>query len=126
MSDPWLRKQQAYERRQKLRAQVVAFMGGKCAICGYDRSSAAFDFHHLNPAEKDFTISDRMTSFEAIRPELEKCVLLCCRCHREVHDGWHPSFIVHDQDGRSQLDPASDVDLLGPEEDELPPWVRDA
>lgn len=69
----------------------------------------AFDFHHLDPMEKDFSISDRMTSFEAIVRELAKCVLLCARCHREVHDGWHPSFLAGDNRGY-------DPDLEGDED----------
>ena len=62
----------------------------------------AFDFHHVNPMEKDFSISDRMTSFEAIREELGKCVLLCARCHREVHDGLHPGFLAGEDRGRDE------------------------
>lgn len=63
-------------------------------MCGYDSCPAAMDFHHLDPREKDFTLSEGMTSWERIRPELAKCVLLCCRCHREAHDGLHPEHIV--------------------------------
>lgn len=83
-------------RRRELRDRAVAFLGGRCSICKYDRSTAAFDFHHLDPLEKDFTISSKMTSWSTIQPELEKCVLLCCRCHREVHDGLHPGYLVHE------------------------------
>ena len=57
------------------------------------------DFHHLDPMEKDFSISERMTSFEAILPELAKCSLLCCRCHREVHDGWHTGYLAMEDRG---------------------------
>jgi len=53
----------------------------------------AMDFHHPDPLLKDFSISQRMTSWEAIRKELDKCVLLCATCHREVHDGWHPGYL---------------------------------
>jgi hypothetical protein len=62
------------------------------------------DFHHIDPREKDFSISDRMTSFEAIRAELGKCILLCCRCHREVHDGLHPSYLATDERGGREDD----------------------
>ncbi len=34
-----------------------------------------------------------MSSWEMIEKELKKCVLLCCRCHREVHDGLHPGYL---------------------------------
>ncbi len=51
------------------------------------------DFHHLDPLEKEFTLSARMTSWSRIKRELDKCVLLCARCHREVHDGLHGGYL---------------------------------
>ncbi len=83
----------AAKRRRELRERAVAHLGGKCLICGYDNCPSAFDFHHVNAMEKDFTISAKMTSWEAIEKELKKCVLLCARCHREVHDGLHPGYL---------------------------------
>ena len=46
-------------------------------------------FHHLDPAQKDFGLSVRglTRSWEKMRAELDKCVLLCANCHSEVHDG---------------------------------------
>lgn len=58
------------------------------------------EFHHIDPREKDFTISKRMTTFEAIRKELDKCALVCANCHREIHDGYHPTFLVYDDGDR--------------------------
>jgi hypothetical protein len=94
----------ASERRKKLRDMAVAYKGGCCAICRYDRTTAAMDFHHVSMLDKDFTISHRMTSFQKIRTELDKCVLLCATCHREVHDGWHPGYLEDIDASRSQLD----------------------
>lgn len=51
------------------------------------------DFHHIDSATKDFNISARLT-WDAIVRELGKCVLLCSRCHREVHDGLHPRYLA--------------------------------
>jgi hypothetical protein len=47
----------------------------------------ALEFHHLNAARKDFGISSQghTRSWSKIREELDKCVLLCANCHREVH-----------------------------------------
>lgn len=78
----------------------MAFLGGRCTICGYDRCAAGFDFHHVEIWIKDFTISQKMTSWEVIEPELKKCVLLCARCHREVHDGLHPGYLVDESHNR--------------------------
>lgn len=100
----WERKQAAIRRRQELRAKAVDYLGGQCNICHYDGCAAAFDFHHVDPLQKDFTISERMTSWSAICQELDKCVLLCCRCHREVHDGLHPGYIVYPDTDRGMID----------------------
>ena len=56
-----------------------------CKKCGI-KHFYLLDFHHKNPSEKDFTISDySRTSLEKLMPEIEKCVLLCANCHREFH-----------------------------------------
>ena len=61
--------------------------GGKCRRCGYDRYGGALEFHHINPAEKDFTISNDRAKLEESIEESKKCVLLCANCHRELHAG---------------------------------------
>jgi len=46
------------------------------------------EFHHLDPSIKKFEISRaKNKSFNDIKDELDKCVLLCNRCHREVERG---------------------------------------
>jgi len=76
-------------RRKQLRFKAVAYKGGRCELCGYDRCPEALEFHHLNGEEKDFGISSKgyTRSWAAVRRELEKCALLCANCHREVHAG---------------------------------------
>jgi len=60
----------------------------KCKRCGYDKTVEALEFHHLDPNEKEFTIASRWTiSRERLKEEIEKCVILCCLCHRELHAG---------------------------------------
>ena len=68
---------------------AVEHRGGKCALCGYARCAEALELHHKDPTQKDFGISYRgyTRSWEKIRKEIEKCVLLCANCHREVHAG---------------------------------------
>lgn len=102
--DRWQKRQAAYRRRRELRERAAAYLGGSCRICGYNKCVNAFHFHHVNPLEKDFTISERMTSWEAIRRELDKCVLLCANCHAEVHDGLHPGYLEDETHWRGQID----------------------
>lgn len=73
-------------RRNKLKEMLVEYKGGKCEICGYDKCINALDFHHLNPNEKDFTVSQYCTlSFDKLKKEADKCILVCANCHREIH-----------------------------------------
>lgn len=56
-----------------------------CVKCGCSKYYL-IDFHHLNPAEKDFTISDNShAKIETLMKEIDKCVSLCSNCHREFH-----------------------------------------
>jgi 5-methylcytosine-specific restriction endonuclease McrA len=76
-------------RRKKIREMAIAYKGGQCSVCGYKRCSEALEFHHVDPKEKDFTISDKgySQSWETVKAELDKCVMLCANCHRETHTG---------------------------------------
>lgn len=74
-------------RRVKLKVLSIEYKGGKCERCGYDKCSAALEFHHTDPTQKDFGIaaSGHTKSFEKIKVELDKCIMLCANCHREEH-----------------------------------------
>ena len=76
-------------RREKVRLMAVEFKGGRCQVCGYDRCIEALEFHHLDPTQKDFGISHKgyTRSWEKVREEVDKCILLCANCHREFHAG---------------------------------------
>ena len=68
---------------------ALEYLGGRCCICGYDWCETALDFHHRDEKEKSFGISAKgyTRSWHAIQTELEKCILLCANCHRELHAG---------------------------------------
>lgn len=75
-------------------AAEQVFTDIKCVICGYDTCKQALEFHHRNPKEKEFHIAElRSKTIEAIKIELEKCVILCANCHRETHYGLHPQYL---------------------------------
>lgn len=80
---------QALDRQRDLKQKSIDYKGGLCEVCGYDKCNSALEFHHKDPNEKDFSISNvkKYTFDERIKNELDKCVLLCSNCHREVHAG---------------------------------------
>ena len=75
--------------KQQFKQACVDYKGGKCERCGYSRCLTALDFHHRDPAKKDFGIGHARTVrfSDGIRRELDKCSLLCATCHREVEAG---------------------------------------
>ena len=75
---------------RKVKQQAVEYKGSQCSVCGYDKCMAALEFHHLNPDEKDFNITQNIrksTTLDSIKKELDKCILVCANCHREAHYG---------------------------------------
>ena len=76
--------------RKNTKQRMVDSMGGKCAICNYNRCVEALEFHHIDPTEKELNLGGvrgNPKAWETIIIELRKCILLCSNCHREVHAG---------------------------------------
>jgi 5-methylcytosine-specific restriction endonuclease McrA len=75
-------------QRMERKLRLINDHGGKCNRCGYHKNAAALDFHHINPAEKQRTVShllaiNKTWAFDAAIIEANKCELLCSNCHRE-------------------------------------------
>lgn len=89
-----LKKPEHYNEVKKLRRGkcIAAFEAWaetqSCITCG-ENDPDFFDLHHLDPKEKDVNISSVKNSWawERLQTELDKCVVLCCKCHRKVHAG---------------------------------------
>lgn len=75
-----------YRRRRKL--NLLKICGNKCSICGYDKCVGALEFHHLNSQEKLYGISSGgvCRDLETDIAEVQKCILVCANCHREIHN----------------------------------------
>jgi transposase-like protein len=83
------RSEAVMKRRRKVKQILVEEAGGACILCGYDRSLAALQFHHLDPSTKAFGLAERgvTRSIEEVRREVEKCILVCSNCHAEIEAG---------------------------------------
>jgi hypothetical protein len=69
--------------------ELLQSAGGSCVLCGYNKNLAALTFHHVDSDEKSFKLDMRSLSnrkMEAIRVELEKCIVVCQNCHAELHN----------------------------------------
>ena len=72
--------------RNKRKQDLISVFGYRCGICGYYRCEAALEFHHVNPKEKSYSLSN--SKFRTLKEDLEeasKCILVCSNCHREIH-----------------------------------------
>ena len=64
-----------------------------CSVCGYSKKtnksfrSRALEFHHKNN-DKSFSVSNGIAQgkgLETIKKEIKKCIVVCSRCHAEIH-----------------------------------------
>jgi len=71
------------KRLRKRKLLLCAELGNKCLDCGIlvtERNLIIFDFHHLNPEEKEKNGEWKLKTFD-----ISKVVLLCSNCHRLKH-----------------------------------------
>lgn len=82
-------KRAVTERRRVLKIRAVELMGGACMLCAYDKHVGILEFHHVHAETKSFGVSsgDFSRSWQNIYDELQKCVLVCANCHREIEMG---------------------------------------
>jgi hypothetical protein len=66
--------------------------GQACNMCGFKFPPPLFHFHHTDPATKNGLISKMTVSpsitFDQLRTEVKKCLLLCAECHLSKIHGW--------------------------------------
>lgn len=79
------------KRRETIKEWAVEYKGGRCCLCGYDKCIKALEFHHTDRSDKEFGISSKgyTRSWEKVKSELDKCILVCANCHREIEAGLH-------------------------------------
>lgn len=75
-----------------LKLKAIKYGGGECQKCGYDKCWRALHFHHVDPSQKEFAIFEsragypKCRSWEKMKKEIDKCILLCANCHTEIHE----------------------------------------
>ncbi len=83
-----------YKYKRGLAMKIKNYKQGlACYNCGYskethpDFSPKALEFHH-HRKDKTFSVANAVGQgfgFETIKKEMDKCLILCCRCHKEHH-----------------------------------------
>jgi hypothetical protein len=90
-----------YQQSEK-KLKLVEMMGGKCEICGYDKSIVALSFHHKDRRHKTFTISSYLSMpMDELIIEAKKCRLICLNCHAELH---HKAHVEKSSPKESEMD----------------------
>ena len=75
-----------FDKRKELKIKAIEYKGGCCSMCGYNKSVLSLSFHHIDPNTKDFQISGITRSWDKIKKEVDKCILVCNNCHGEIHE----------------------------------------
>ena len=69
-----------------------------CVICNKDYPVEVMDLYHIDQSEKASSISKLMciSSYSALKEEIDKCAPLCANCHRLLDNGYVqlPELIV--------------------------------
>lgn len=82
-------KEKHLERYYNRRLFAINYLGGKCNNCGILNN---LQFDHINPKNKKYNISKiLMYKIDTLTEELNKCQLLCEKCHKQkcFTDGSH-------------------------------------
>ena len=76
--------------RVNMRIVCKEYLGGECVGCG---TTENLQFDHIDRNLKEYSVGKRMgNTFAYLKPELDKCQLLCKQCHQIK------SQINHDHD----------------------------
>lgn len=97
------------KRRRKIKLLAIEYKGGKCQVCGYNKYGGALELHHVNPTNKVFAIGEKghSRSWVRVKEELDKCLLVCANCHREISAGLHSDLIKSFLAPGTGLEPAT-------------------
>jgi len=70
------------QNKQKL----LLMFGNRCDSCKETLPYCCYDFHHMDPAQKEHNVSALITrAWKYVEQEARKCTMLCSNCHRILH-----------------------------------------
>lgn len=73
-------------RWKQRKLDAIQTLGGRCHDCKQSFHYSVYDFHHLDPSQKDMDWNKmRLVTQTTLDSELSKCILLCSNCHRIRH-----------------------------------------
>ncbi|MDD3412373.1 MAG: hypothetical protein PHY47_00045 [Lachnospiraceae bacterium] len=86
-------QKQIYKRKRlhKIKSDFILDKGGECSHCKIKynfKNAAIFDFHHIDPKEKEYNLGQGTVNkikLSVLKEELKKCILICSNCHRLIH-----------------------------------------
>jgi hypothetical protein len=95
----YLTNKKYYSNKRRINNQKYRSVGRKfiyaykakqgCKFCT-ENTPCCLDFHHLDPKEKDSTVSKmkgHARNLSMIKNEIAKCIVVCSNCHRKIHAG---------------------------------------
>ncbi len=71
--------------RLERKTKAIRYKGGFCIGCKVKECAAVMEFHHVMAKDHHFNWQN---NFKRNLREVDKCVLLCCSCHRKVHHSY--------------------------------------
>jgi transposase-like protein len=78
---------ESIKKQAQTKKILVEYKGGSCTKCGGQFSPSSLAFHHIDPSQKDFSLSEkRAWSVPRLIKEVDKCILVCHNCHAEIHN----------------------------------------
>lgn len=80
-------KDRAKQGKKVMKERLNAFLfnlkeKSGCVICP-EKEVACLDFHHIIKGKPVTRMTS--TSYSALENELNKCIIVCCNCHRKIH-----------------------------------------